>query len=333
MMLVTNAQTAAAPSDTDPTRNVIAQSVLEEAARWFVRMQEGALSPEEHAQWQQWCSASPVHALAWQRAESFSQTLTTLASPVGAATLKTAVRSPRRRQTVLGALAILAVGALLGYRLVPQPEPTLYQTSIGEQRTVELGDGTRLTLNTATAVTVAFDSRSRQLTLDRGQVLIETGHEAATTYRPFRVATADGVITALGTRFTVGRLARHTDVGVLDGRVQVQPQQLQTPLILGRGESTTFSATHIEPGKPLNPQDTAWTRGLLIVDDMPLPMFLAELQRYRHGELRCAPTVAGLRISGAFPLTDIDRTLASLADTLPVTVQRQDDGQMVVMPR
>ena len=40
----------------------------------------------------------------------------------------------------------------------------------------------------------------------------------------------------------------------------------------------------------------------------------AELSRYRSGILQCAPEVAGLRVSGAYPLTDIDRALAMLEE-------------------
>jgi transmembrane sensor len=51
---------------------------------------------------------------------------------------------------------------------------------------------------------------------------------------------------------------------------------------------------------------------------MPLGEWVAELGRYRRGVLRCDPAVAGLRVSGAFPLDDTDRALQLLADTFPV---------------
>ncbi|HGY5781881.1 TPA: iron dicitrate transport regulator FecR, partial [Serratia marcescens] len=37
--------------------------------------------------------------------------------------------------------------------------------------------------------------------------------------------------------------------------------------------------------------------------------------------LSCDPAVAGLRVSGSFPLSDTDRALALLRQTLPVRLQ------------
>jgi transmembrane sensor len=65
---------------------------------------------------------------------------------------------------------------------------------------------------------------------------------------------------------------------------------------------------------------------MLVVNDMPLPDFLAELSRYRTGLLRCAPNAAGLRVSGAYPLADTDRVLNTLTRALPVQLQRAPAG-------
>ena len=54
---------------------------------------------------------------------------------------------------------------------------------------------------------------------------------------------------------------------------------------------------------------------------MPLGEFIAELDRYRLGVLRCDPRVAGLRLSGVFPVHDSDRILATLPSVLPVQVR------------
>ncbi|MNW08331.1 fec operon regulator FecR [compost metagenome] len=48
---------------------------------------------------------------------------------------------------------------------------------------------------------------------------------------------------------------------------------------------------------------------------------LAELARYRHGRLDCDPAIAGLRVSGSFPLREPDRALLLLSQTLPIRLQ------------
>jgi transmembrane sensor len=72
---------------------------------------------------------------------------------------------------------------------------------------------------------------------------------------------------------------------------------------------------------------------MLPVDGMPLAEFLAELRRYRTGWIDCAPEVASLPISGAFPLADTDRVLAAVADTLPLRLRYRTRYWVSVLPR
>jgi len=68
--------------------------------------------------------------------------------------------------------------------------------------------------------------------------------------------------------------------------------------------------------------DAAWTRGLLIVERLRLEDFLVELGRHRAGALRCDPAVRDLIVSGVYPLDDTELALATLAQALPVRVDR-----------
>jgi len=65
----------------------------------------------------------------------------------------------------------------------------------------------------------------------------------------------------------------------------------------------------------------AWTRRLLLADNLPLGDFVRELSRYRRGYLGCAPEVAGLRLVGAYPLGDHEAVFAMLEDSLPIKVR------------
>jgi transmembrane sensor len=59
---------------------------------------------------------------------------------------------------------------------------------------------------------------------------------------------------------------------------------------------------------------------VLEASDMRLDAFVDELRRYRPGLVQLAPEVAGLRLSGVFPLADTDRILQALVQVLPVQV-------------
>jgi len=76
----------------------------------------------------------------------------------------------------------------------------------------------------------------------------------------------------------------------------------------------------------------AWSRGMLVVEDMPLSELLAILGEYRRGYLGLDPSLESLRISGSFPLHDTDRALAALPPSLPVQIERHTDWWVKVVP-
>ena len=53
--------------------------------------------------------------------------------------------------------------------------------------------------------------------------------------------------------------------------------------------------------------------------DLPV---VAALRHYRRGLIRVAPEAARLRVTGAFPLDDVDAALTALAETMPIDVYR-----------
>lgn len=97
-----------------------------------------------------------------------------------------------------------------------------YITSAGEVRTVTLGDGSIVTLNTNTTLRARVSLVRRELVLERGQALFEVRHE---WLRGFFVAVSHAVVRAKGTRFA---LDRKTDVTfqalVTEGAVKVSSE-------------------------------------------------------------------------------------------------------------
>ena len=56
------------------------------------------------------------------------------------------------------------------------------------------------------------------------------------------------------------------------------------------------------------------------------------LRSYTPGVIRIDPAVAGLRVSGNFPLDDINTTLDSLAQTMPIAVTHTTDYWIHIQP-
>jgi transmembrane sensor len=299
--------------------------ILDEAAEWLVVMHAGAVSAEDRRAWMDWRARSAAHEQAWLRAERLLGTLGGLPPALAMPALD---RQGTRRAALAKLAALLAVAPVAwgAWRWSESEGWTAdYRSATGERRELRLNDGTRLTLDTASAVDVRYDATQRTLVLRAGEIQIETAGDP----RPFEVHTRDGRLRALGTRFTVRLQDGKTRLAVQEGAVRIATEH--DTLVLNAGQQTAFSARRIDAAIALDPAAIAWTRGMLLADGMPLGALVAELGRYRKGVTRCDPAVAALRVSGTFPLADTDRSLAMLVATYPVTVATRLGGYWVTV--
>ncbi|WP_343737273.1 cellulose biosynthesis cyclic di-GMP-binding regulatory protein BcsB, partial [Achromobacter sp.] len=205
--------------------------------------------------------------------------------------------------------------------LVMGSTPADLRTAAGEQLTRQLDDGTRLVLNSGSAVDLRYGSSERRLVLVAGEVLVTTGQEPLPTYRPFVVQTPQGEVQALGTRFSVRVVEDQTEVMVFEHAVLARPIH-GTPLRIDAGQRGSFTLAQTGALAPVDDSAALWEQGMLVVRDQRLADVVAELARHRPGFLRCAPEVADLRVSGALSLRDTDAALQALAERLPIAVQR-----------
>ncbi|MBB3835700.1 transmembrane sensor [Xanthomonas arboricola] len=312
----------------------ISAEVADQAADWLTVLMSGNVSDAQRHQWQHWHDAHPDHARAWAHIESVTGRMRTLAPQAAYRSLSPYAgprgeASPGRRK----ALNVLLWGGVAGATGVLatrterwQHATADYATATGERRVMRLPDGSRITLNTHTAIDVRFDAHLRLVRLLEGEIMVATAHAqgAAQDARPFVVRTQQGDILALGTRFSVRQDVADTQVGVLESAVDVRP--LAATQHAGRvqaGQQCRFTAVALGAITSADAQAFAWVQGQLIADELRLDVFVAELSRYRPGLLRCDPAVGALRVSGVFPLDDNDRILAMLPSVLPVRVSRR----------
>jgi len=303
---------------------------MEQAAEWYALLRSAEASERDQARWRAWLDKDPEHRQAWQYVESISRRFEPLQSTPDprrtAEGLWEANSRVLQRRRVLAGSAGLAGAGLLGWGiwrhtplpLMAQAWRADYRTATGETRELRLPDGTRLWLNTATAVNQDYSARQRRLQLVTGEILIDT---AADPSRPLKVETPQGRLRALGTRFTVRLDGEQTLLAVYDGAVAIRNRQ-GAEATLQAGQQMRFSADALEPAQSADPAREAWARGVLMAKDTTLRELVAELRRYRHGHLGLAPEVAELRVFGNFPLTDTDDTLDMLAAALPVRIRR-----------
>ncbi|MER2099883.1 MAG: FecR family protein [Pseudomonas qingdaonensis] len=304
-------------------------NVLDQAIGWLVRIESDGANPQLLEACQRWRQAHALHEVAWQALQKSDATFQGLAALPGSVARDTLQRLQGGRHSRRQALKLLGVGLLAsGVTGWSMRDSTLvpwgadYATEVGERRQFLLDDGTRLQLNTASAVDVQFTAQRRLIVLRRGEIFIDTGKDAATAggRRSFWVSTRHAQLQAIGTAFAVRDEASGTRLRVEDGVVAIQGKG--QPVMVAAGEQYLIDAIGSQRVETSTLDASAWARGQLVAKRMQLRELTAELARYRHGWLRCDPAIAHLEVSGVFQLDDIDQALSALSDSLPVRVER-----------
>ena len=303
---------------------------LHDATNWYVQLTSGSATEQDRQAWKEWLNADPANKLAWQQVEEVTNCFMGLNTKTSMAVLnRRYVATPAlngRRQFVknLGLLLAVSSAGWLTYKEKPWYHFMAdYSTAKGEVQKFRLDDGSRLVLNTDTKVSIHFDEQVRSVRLLQGEVYVETAQESNPVYRPFIVQTMHGTVTALGTRFSTRIYNNRSCVNVFEDAVEVRPiDGLGDKVVVNAGEEVKFTSMLFQQKMLFDMSAVdAWTKGFIIVDNMPLAKVIDELSRYRRGVVRCDPTIADLEISGAFPITDVDAALLSIAKTLSIRIE------------
>lgn len=349
---------------------------LEQAAAWRARLGDSA---DLHAgEFSSWLAQDPRNREAWRCVQGPWEMLGQHATAPGVIRLRRAslvhahdaMRGnlvwPRRirRPAWLGAAAacVLAAGAFLFWQ---HHRPEVFRTGFGERRVVTLSDGSQITLDSRSEVTVRYTADARALRLVRGQARFDVAHDVA---RPFSV-TADGrKVVATGTAFDVDLLGPKLLVTLLKGHVVVLPQSAPTlawvpdaardgpgSATLAGAESRALSSAgdamdriYLDPGEQLvmSPKAaprithvdlervTAWERGEIVFDNERLAGVVRRMNQYGPRTMVIGDDRAGnLRISGVFHQGDVDGFISTIAAYLPVQAHERPDGDVVLTYR
>lgn len=288
----------------------------DEAIERLVHLQSGSAGAAERMEFLRWRGQSPEHERAAREAEMLWGALPETRN---AEEYRRRARRPRRW---LALAATACVAALAVTIALPEPLAGLYSdyaTRTGERRMLELADGSRVWLNSGSALSVDFSPQQRRLRLHSGEALFEVAKDAS---RPFIVEAKGGEVRAVGTRFDVDSRGPQVRVDVTEGVVQVNSAG-SAPVRLSAGERLSYREAAVpEPVQPLDLSSaSAWQRGKLIFNQRPLGEVLDELERYVPG--RIVLTDSALRqhkVSGVFDLKDPDALLKTLERLQPVKV-------------
>jgi transmembrane sensor len=365
----------------------------EEATQWWVLLHGEGATPADRREFLTWVARSPERIEAYLRIERLMTVLRvatvrwpdtpaealirTARAAVEPATLSptdaracpppnpehSAVRrsrAPRARLRAGAAAAtVLLAAAIAGWLWLPGGAQ-IYRTRAGEERSILLADGSRVTLNAASAIAVDLRRHRRVIHLLRGEALFQVSHDPA---RPFDVHADGEVVRAIGTEFNIDLLAEDAAVTVLEGRVAVMSAaQARAPvraalfapgagrapgvaprlerfpapagaLILGVAQQVVITPHGLSAPRPV--QDltatTAWTRGQLVFEHRPLGEVVDELDRDGNQHIVIdSRALRARRVTGVIQLDDSRSLLEFLSDVPGVVIRRGSDGTSVV---
>lgn len=309
------------------------QQVVKQAIHWLLRLRNNASNTRLRQQCDVWRAEHHEHEVAWQRVQSLQAELSSNLRAVPGAhvafnTLENSVQGLGRRQALklLSGAVLMGSAAWLGRDVTGWQQWTAdFATATGERRGFQLPDGTRLELNTASAVDLDYTAHQRLIKLARGEIIVTCGgaDEGSSFDRPLRVQSGQGVYEGVAARFILRQEAGCTRLSVTSGMVVIHsPISADgAPTQVHAGQSYLIDHQQARPASPLNMDAGAWVDGLIVTRNMRLGDFLQEVGRYRHGYLTCAADIANLRLSGVFRLESTDKLLAILAQTLPVQLR------------
>lgn len=315
--------------------------IKSEAARWLL-LEESGLDRTQAAAFEAWLSADPRHQSEYAQMRGVWSDLDQTEDSDIEKLLATLPPPPAREwrrwipRTVFAGLAmVLVIGGSWSWLQWSAQQPTFsqqYATQRGQQRSVTLPDGSKLQLDTDTAISVTFRRDQREVVLERGRSMFTV---MPVQDQPFDVLAAGMRVHVVGTRFSVTRGGAADDAGdavevaVEEGHVRFGPAAADIHLDAIDLYAGQMVAAH--DGQPdasvrqIDPETIAtWRDGWVLFDDVPLLDALAEFERYgdTHLMIRDAQ-VASLRITGSFNVRRIEVFARSLPLVLPVELQQQ----------
>ncbi|MEQ1635526.1 MAG: FecR family protein [Methylococcales bacterium] len=310
-----------------------ADAINQQAIEWFAKLRTDTLTTEERMHFSVWLETSVMHQQAfdeinafWEDAD-FTELLQETPLSNDALNAVKALTSPSKPATRLTypkyALALAACLAMV--MIVYRPSISCLQadycTAVGEIRSITLADGSQITLNSNTALTVAFNNQQRTVNLRQGEALFAVQRNPQL---PFVVAGHFSNTRVLGTRFVIREDLDKDTVSVVSGLVEVSTSSQQKPALLKANDQIVVGQEQLGAIQQLANEDTApWVKGRLLFDNASLNTVITELNRYRRGKVIIQnAALKALKVSGRFDISNTDNALESLQQTLPIHIYR-----------
>lgn len=315
----------------------------ERAAFWVARLRSDSCTEDDLQEFALWLSASTEHQSAMDSMLELWDDLVVLEHlPTDLEERRTGspqdVVPTERRQWLKFGLAAAAC-ALFVAMLIPVFESgaqtDIYQTALGERQEVQLADGSTVTLNTDSKITVNLAGDLRHVVLNRGEVFFKVQRD---TERAFVVEAGSAEVRVMGTAFNIHLQGDRSDITVTEGVVRVTETgnpanraAVSELLYANQGISSDSNGLVVVEAVDIV-SSTAWRDGKIVALGMPLSELVQEIGRYHDLNILIAePELAQTLVSGVFPLDNADAILAALEHSIGIIAMELEDHSILLI--
>jgi len=314
------------------------ETLKDEAVEWLIRLSAESCTEFDRKAFDTWVRQSAAHQAAYAEIARRMDWLEYVAK-TDTISRSEALRYRPNKQSVAQRWTKLATAALVLLTLGTATfssdgwygSSAHYSVARGGHEIINLSDGSNLEMNTDSEVNVRINRWQRSVEVVKGEVFFSVAHNAE---RPFIVTAGAGRSIDIGTEFEVYRQPQQVVVSVQEGSVRVEAKQSRE-LIASQTVAYDQNGDFIPlPPKFSITNTTAWRRGKLIFDNRRLDDVLAEIGRYHSVQLKLAdPKLADNKVSGTFSIKRLESNLATIANSLNLTVRHTESGEIVLAKR
>ncbi|MBL4802764.1 MAG: FecR domain-containing protein [Emcibacter sp.] len=190
---------------------------------------------------------------------------------------------------------------------------TRYETAMGELKTVELPDGTKVTLAGRSTLDVYFSDETRSVELVDGQAYFDVTSNKS---HAFVVQIGKTKVRVVGTEFDIQKGEDDVRVSVVKGLVEVAENESIAPSKRLKAGEQIFASLDGNLGKIQTFQqetDISWKLGRLEYINTPLTRVIDEVNRYRIDKIILKDrSLADYPITISLALDQTDRLLTGL---------------------
>jgi transmembrane sensor len=302
------------------------------ALAWVVHLKSGAATTDDLAAFGAWRGANAANEAAYRDSLSTWRML-------GPAFARAAVSAPAmpspgaiafsRRRLLAGAGAAVAAVAVapLAVNLLTLPAgATVLETRKGERRREVLPDGVVVELNTDSRLVSWTEEGVRQVRLDHGETLLSVDFDGG---QRLRALAGDAEVLAGRAQFLLSWFGSgEPRILCVGGAVEVRSGGRSFRLAADQAVDPAGDVLREAPTQVAGALE--WRRGVLAFEARRAADVIAELNRYRDGQVYLPASHAHVKISGVIHLDRADAAVDHIARSLGMKVTRLPFGIVIL---